>query len=291
MKIIPALLCALACLGPCAAAAAAQGMTADYIEGTAAQQAGSAWSSLSVGDQVSPDAVIRVDRHSLLQLKGQDATITLSQPGTYALRRVMTARASLRAAGAPAAVAAAFTKILRGTGRESNAAMGVREVSESIPALRDLGDFSPLAEGKRSLAAGDYDDAIAQFARLARETGDGEARLSLATAWSLKGDPRSALEALSGVTPAGTEPWAADFFLLQAKLLVDTFAFDRAVKALQAHPLAFDEVRAQAWYFLLALGWRGAGEAVRAAECFDAVVSLGPETGLAIAAAQLRVTP
>jgi hypothetical protein len=127
----------------------------------------------------------------------------------------------------------------------------------------------------------------------ARSAPGGEAAFCLATAYSLKGDPKSALSALVGVTVAGTEEWAPDYVLLRAKLLLDTFAFQRAVDVLLAAAplLKNDPPRAQTWSFLLALGYRGTGDTASSAACLDTVQSLGPETELAISAARLRELP
>ena len=88
---------------------AAQGVMVDYLEGKASQRANGAWSLLSIGDTVPLDGSVKLEEHSMLQLKGQGASFTISQPGTYGLRSLANARAALRAAGAGAAVAVAFT--------------------------------------------------------------------------------------------------------------------------------------------------------------------------------------
>jgi hypothetical protein len=294
MKFILGLLCALACLGLGSPLAGAQAVTVDYIEGKAAQHVGDAWAGLAVGDQVALDASVRLEELSLVQLKGQGATITLCQAGTYGLRSVVKTRASLRSAGAATAVATAFSRMIHGTGRNTNAPGGVRsEMIDISEATRDFDTGGPLVSGKSYLASGQYDEAIAALAPAVQAAPGGEAGFCLATAYSLKGDPKSSLEALAAVAPTGREEWAPDYILLRAKLLLDTFAFQRAIDVLTAASALFenDGARAQTWYFLLALGYRGAGNSARSTECLDTVQSLAPETELAASAARLRELP
>jgi len=285
---------ALAFLGLFTAPVGAQAVTVDFIEGNAAQRIGDTWAGLSIGDQVPVDSSIRLEKLSLLQLKGQGAVITLCQPGTYGLRGIVNARASLRATGAATAVAEAFSRILHDTGRGESSAGGVR--AERMDLGNSLRDFDPrpyIESGKRSLVSGEYDTAIEQFAKAVKISPGGESGFCLATAYSLNGDPKAALTALAGVAPRGTDEWAPDLILLQAKLLEDTFAFEGAVKVLLAHraDLEIDAQRAQTWYFLLALGYRGTGEGPSSAACLDKVTSLAPETELAAAAERLRENP
>jgi tetratricopeptide (TPR) repeat protein len=294
MKLIIGFLCSVACLAMNAPIVGAQAVTVDYIEGRAAQRSDDAWTALAVGDEVSLDAPVRLEELSLVQLKGQGATITLAQQGTYGLRGVLKARAALRSAGTAAAVAVAFSRIIHGTAPDS-APAGVRSEVMDIPDApwNDLDAAGRLRSGKSYLTSGEYDAAIEELAQAAQEAPGGEASFCLATAYSLKGDPKSALAALVGVTLAGTEEWAPDYLLLRAKLLLDTFAFQRSVDVLLAAAplLKTDPLRAQTWYFLLALAYRGTGDTASSAACLDTVQSIAPETELAISAARLREIP
>jgi tetratricopeptide (TPR) repeat protein len=290
MKPALIVLFALASLAWAAAPLGAQGLTVEYVEGTVSLHAASGWITLAVGDGVAVDAQVRLNKLSLVQLKGGGATVTLSQAGTYGMAGVLAARASLRAAGAPTAVASAFSKIIRG-GRVTGGAGGVR--AERIE-IGDLGGIIPpageLDDGKEALARGDYGKAIQHFTPAAERDPEGEAGFCLAAAWSLAGDPKTALAVVAEVKPKGGEEWAGDYVLLRAKLLLDTFAYAPAVKILEAGHRAFegDGERAPYYYFLLALGYQGSGDAARAGECFDTVAALAPGSDLAASAARLR---
>jgi len=55
--------------------------------------------------------------------------------------------------------------------------------------------------------------------------------------------------------------------------------------------LAVDEERAPTYFFLLALAYRGSGDATRQKLCLDKVVSLAADTDLGVSAARLRDVP
>jgi hypothetical protein len=286
---------------------AAQAVTVDYVEGSAAQRTTAAWAVLSIGDTIPLDGSVKVDDHSLVQLKAPGAAITLSRPGTYIIRKLLAARASLRAAGAAQALAVAFSRVLHGSEERLDEAGGVR--AEQMPpgegfdfgstrtpgsAMReDSVGQEYIDSGKRYIASGEYQDAIDTLLAAVGRISPGdtrEARFYLATAYSLSGDMRLALRMIPGDAPERTEEWAPDLILLRAKLLEDTFAFTEATELLvkQGASLAADEARAPTYFFLLALAYRGNGDAVRQNLCLDKVVSLAAESELGATAAKLR---
>jgi hypothetical protein len=286
---------------------AAQAVTVDYLEGAASQRTSAEWAILSIGDTIPLDGSVKLEKHSLVQFKAAGAAITLSQPGTYVVRKLLAARASLRAAGAAEALALAFSRIAHGSRERLDEAGGVR--AEKMPPGEGF-DFEPIDapteessvgqayidSGKQHIASGEYQDAIDSLLGAVGLIGPGdtrEARFYLATAYSLSGDTRLALGALSGDASEGTEEWAPDFILLRAKLLEDTFAFTEAADLLvkMGGSLAADEERAPTYFFLLALAYRGNGDGARQNLCLDKVVSLAGETGLGVTAAQIRGMP
>ena len=285
---------------------AAQEASVDYMEGTASQRIAASWSALSVGDTIPLDGSVKLEEHSLVQLKAGGATITLSQPGTYAIRKLLAARASLPAAGTAQALAFAFWRVVRGSKERLDEAGGIR--AEKMPpgegdvaptgasTPEDVTEQSSIEKGKWQINSGEYQDAIDSLLEAVEKSSPGEtseARYYLATAYSLSGDTRRALGALSGAAPSGTEEWAPDFILLRAKLLVDTFAFaDAAALLTKAGPmLARDEERAPTYFFLLALAYRGTGDIARQSLCLDKVIALAAETDLGVTAAELRRLP
>ena len=305
--------------GQASAPASATSLTVSYMEGTASQQRGSSWAALSIGDQVPLDAVVKLERLALVNFKSPAASITLTQPGTYVLRNLVEASASLRSAGALEAAAIAFSRVLKGTGKRVDAVGGVR--SEVMP-REDLnniwdeggggppGDSSPPSDtapavtpaGAAIRAARDliaierYQEAIDQLldVDLTASTDEShEASFYLASAYELAGDARSALAALKAASPKGDEEWAPDAVLLGARLLEDTFAWAQARDLLlkAGAALRWDEQRAPTYLFLLALAYRGTGEKDKQDIVLDRIFALDPTSDLGLAAARLRETP
>ncbi|HTZ50369.1 MAG TPA: hypothetical protein VMF68_01860, partial [Spirochaetia bacterium] len=86
-------------LAAAAARLPAQSLVVLYLEGSAAQRTDGAWAPLSIGDELSASTSVRLEKLSLVQLRtpgSSIAAITLTQPGTYALRTVLASSASLR---------------------------------------------------------------------------------------------------------------------------------------------------------------------------------------------------
>jgi tetratricopeptide (TPR) repeat protein len=296
--------------------AGGQSLTVQYVEGSASQRNAGTWSSLSIGDTVPLSASVKLERLGLVQLRAPGSAITLAQPGTYVIKDLVAAGAALRSAGAVEAAAVAFSRVLRGSGKMVNAVGGVR--SEMAPPLRgnfDSGGAGGSAGGEEAapsepapepdpahaaidqardlIASGNYGDAITTLRDAIPNASESEARegsFYLASAFELNGDARSALAALKAANPRGTDDWAPDSILLGARLLEDTYAWaparDLLVKA--GNALAIDQERAPIYYFLLALAFRGTGEAAREKAALDAVVALDPESDMALAATRLR---
>ena len=299
------------------AQASTTALTVSYMEGTASQRTGSSWSVLSIGDQVPLDAAVKLERLALVHFKAPGASITLTQPGTYILRNLVEASASLRSAGAMEAAAIAFSRVLRGTGKPVNAVGGVR--SEVMPredfnSIRDdggpPGDSAPPSDSAPAVTpAGaairtardlismeSYQEAIDQLRDvdlMASTKESREASFYLASAYELAGDARSALAALGRASPKGDEEWAPDAVLLGARLLEDTFAWAQARDLLlkAGASLRWDEQRAPTYLFLLALAYRGTGEKEQQDIVLERIVSMDPASDLALAAARLRETP
>jgi hypothetical protein len=306
-----------ACIWLTAARVEAQSLTVQYMEGNAAQRTTGAWTSLSIGDQLSLDASVKLERLALVQLKSPGssiASITLTQPGTYALRTVVAAGASLRSAGAVQAAAIAFSRVLKGTGKRVDAVGGVRSEMprEDIQGLLDDKASSAVDPGPETpevtparraidlardlIASAGYDRAISVLWDAIPAASADEAREAhfyLACAQELAGDGRSALAALAAAAPKSGDPWAADSVLLGARLLEDSFAWAQARDLLleAGTSLQWDEQRAPTYLFLLALAYHGTAEKEQRDLVAEKLISLDPESDLGVAAARLREMP
>ena len=296
------------------AGAGAQSLTVTYLEGSASQRNAGPWTPLSIGDAVPRSAAVRLDRLGLVQLKAPGSSITLAQPGTYLISTVMAASASLKSAGAVQAAAVAFSRVIAGRGTTMNAVGGVRSEMPATAGLLDAGGVegasaeeapaapapaparAAIGRARDLIAGGQYSDAVLVL-RQAIPGADPdparEADFYLASALELSGDIAGALSALKAACPRGTDDWAPDATLLGARLLEDTYAWPQARDLLvKSGPvLSSDDERAGSYFFLLALAYRGTGEAAREREMLDTVISRDPAGSLAAAASRLRDAP
>jgi hypothetical protein len=101
------------------------------------------------------------------------------------------------------------------------------------------------------------------------------------------------LTQVAGLEPKGSEEWAPEFVLLKARLLVDSNAFAQEIAWLrqQGNDLSEDAQRASAYYFLLAVGYRGIGDGSNERESLSRVVEMSADTDLGKAAARLLLMP
>jgi len=284
---------------------AAQSLVVLYLEGSVAQRTDGAWAPLAIGDELPAAASVKLENLALVQLRSPGsaiASITLTQPGTYALRTVLASSASLRSTGALRAAAVGFSRVLSGAGARMDAVGGVR--SERVP-TEDFMDFgetgtvpieSPAREAVRTarglISRADYPGAASTLRQALPSASEDDARevsFYLASALELAGDARGALAALKAAPPRGGEEWARDAVLLGARLLEDSYAWAQARDLLIRAPDAgADDERAPTYFFLLALAYRGTGERDREAAALDRVLSLDPTGELGRTARALR---
>jgi tetratricopeptide (TPR) repeat protein len=277
-----------------AVAGSAQNLTAVFVDGDARAQRGSSWVALSTGDVLPSQSVVQLGDRAYLELQYSGGRITLSHKGTYRLQSVLSSARALGSAGAAKALLQSLSRITSGTPRDRSSASGAR----AAPAEQE--DDSPwvtssaqpfLDSGKAYRRSGQYDRAIAELTR-GLEQGDdqtaAEIHFELAAAYRAMGDTRNALKQAAGLQPGETDAWAADFVILEAALLVDTYAFDQAVSWLTqpGNDLSADPERGPTWLFLLGESYQGVGDDARAKAALSRVVQSGPGD-LADAAARL----
>lgn len=272
--------------------AGAQTITVGYLDGSAFQLVASTWKPVSLGDALAPSSSVKLAVSTYLELMVGNATLSLSQAGTYSIRDLLAAGRSSRSN----AIQAMLTKYIQAlsTGRTTNAATyaGVRGTEQgkgdSDWATSDAEIY--LSTAKDYLASGDYAAAKAQL-EMARESAMGdraEIEFYLTEAEALSGDMRAAYRDLAALAPTGTESWAPDYVLLKARMLVDSFAPQAAVDLLVGQTnLASDARRAPVYYFILAQAYAQLGSAVNEKQCLKRVIDLDAGNDLGKAATGL----
>jgi tetratricopeptide (TPR) repeat protein len=276
---------------------AAQEPKVDFLEGEPSVKMGSGWTALSIGDAVSPDAVIRLGKGSMVELSIPGATLMLTRPGAYRISDLLSARRTLASVGAGKALSASLSRLLSGSGgQESGSGVRSERASPDEPDWMGESAAASLEEGKSLIAAGRYQEALRKLADAvdgATEKERSEIAFAMASAYSASGNTREAIRLAAAIPTDGTEAWAADFVLLQARLLVDSFAFAPAVQLLKdkGGGLRDDPQRAAAYHFLMGLGYRGMGDLGAARESLSLVVGLAGDSDLGKAAAKLLESP
>jgi tetratricopeptide (TPR) repeat protein len=187
-----------------------------------------------------------------------------------------------------------LSKLVTGPPSKQGSAGGARAEEMGKPPEIDFETAASgeLRAGKDFIASGRFDKAIERLTRAvadADETEIAEARYCLAEAYSLNGDTRNALAQVAGVSPDDSAPWRPDFVLLKGRVLVDASAWDEAVKWLRdnGQTVAEDDLRSQAYFFLLGIAYGGTGDPGKEKQSLARVISASADNELGQVAARL----
>ena len=277
------------CLLLFAAAAGAQNLNVVFLEGKAEAGRNSKWADLAVGGSVHPGATIRLPAGALLRLSGMGVDITLARPGLYPLRDVAAARTSAFVGGGGGIAADACRLAAFGASTQGP----VLGAASAEPEKK--GDVDIVEAGKEDIRTKQYAAAQDKLKKaLSSAKGNqGEIRFCLATAYVLDGKLPEAWKQADGLAPGAGDPWAADFTLLRARLLLETSSYAEAISLLgdASKSMAGDAVRAPITFYLSALGYRGAGQSKEAALAFKQAAALSPATDLGRSAGMLANIP
>jgi tetratricopeptide (TPR) repeat protein len=273
----------------------AQTLTVSYVDGHVQLQTASGLSTLSIGDSVPREGTLRVADASYVELAGQGLTIVCSQPGAYSVQALLSASKSIGATGAAHAISTLFSKLVSGPLKAQNAALGARGANQSKDTQTGWvtsDSEAYLQSGKDLIRLEKYPEAIQELQEALEAASDQErpeVRYYLASAHSLRGDVRSSFQQISKVTCSGGEPWAADYVLLKARILIDTSAFQQAISLLteQGGELPQDAQRAPLYHFLLALSYQGVGDVADERENLARVVRIAAGTNIADVAKEM----
>ena len=274
---------------------AAQELSISYLEGRVSQKVGSSWQDLSIGDTIPSDSTVMIDPRACLELSAGGVRITLTQPGTYGMKKILSASMSLQSTGAAKALTTKLLKLVLEPARKESSAGGARaEVIDrgQIAGLMDDDTNTFLSAGKDLIGSGDFDKAVVQLTKAVDSAADdqiAEAQFYLAEACSLKGETRNALAQAAAVTPDKDAAWFPDYVLLKGKILLDCSAFDQAVAWLveNGNVAEDNDARMPTYFFLLALAYGGAGNGENEKQCLAQVVAASKDSELGTAAARL----
>ena len=274
---------------------AAQNLRVVFVDGGVSQARGTGWVGLALDDSLSADAVIRLEKDGYVEISGSGVRLALSRAGIYQLNAILAKRRGMDAGGLGAMLTRVAGTLSSGPAANAATAAGVRgEAQEggAGPEWVTSDTTMYLDAAKAYISAGSYELAVEQLKEgLAAASPEElpEIRFYLAEASALDGRTREALLWLKEAEPRGGEEWAGDFWLLRAKLLVDTMAYDEAVALLEgkAAGQAASARREGLYRVTLAAAYRGTGNAAGEREQLRRLVAMGPDTELGKAAAAI----
>lgn len=277
-----------------AAAVGAQSLSVSYVEGDAQVKNGQAWGELVIGESIPAGASVRLGADSYLEIAGGQQTISISQPGTYALRTLITQTRLMKSAGVGSVLSAKLAAFFSSPAPKSST-LGVRAAKAEDNSgmswvTSDAGVYIDTA--KQYIETHEYQKAIDQLKQAVESASTDElpeARYYLGYAYSLAGETREALNQIKGLKPADVASHEADLVVLKGKLLLDTNAFGQDVLWLTSNAavIGSDSDRAPAYYLLLGLSYHGAGDNANARRNLQKVISLAGSTDLGRTAADL----
>ncbi len=244
----------------------AQELTVSYAQGRVEADGSSGWTNVALGQAIPSDTTIRLSGSSCLDLNdSHGVNITINQPGTYALPRLIETARLMDLPGISQLLASIFSTLVSTAPRTTETVLGLRGTNEGAassqawvtsdvqPYLDDAITF--IHEGRY----GDAKDQLLQAQALASGRQADEVEYYRALLSSLTGKTRAAIAEMPVAMPRPGASWAPGYALLEARLEIDTFAFEAAVNELDSHSelLAANAQRAPVYYFLRALAYRG----------------------------------
>ena len=274
----------------------AQEVQVSFQDGQTQIKVGTAWKAINIGDRLAADATVKLDKGASLELQIINATITINQAGTYMLKDILAARKQADTNGVAKSLKSTFTAMIGAAPvKNQSTVAGARASNKSdedkmtwVSSDTD----SIIDSGKSLLQAGKIQEAQDKFNEAMLEATDEEIpQIQYLIGYNLAvaGDIRGASKQWNGLVPDSDASWAADFVLLKARLLEESFAWTDAITLLtkQGANLANDVNRGPIYHFMLGLAWQNTGNSSNAKAAYTKVVSLVPNTDLGKAAAAL----
>ncbi len=269
----------------CAAAAFTfgQAFSVDYLDGAVELKTAKGWDSLSIGDEISAGATVRVSQNGTLQLSRGAKRLSILADGVYTLSDIQKAGEKGGGMGLGTSISQKIRSLTRQK-EKSTAAGGVRGEQKGTDDLQWAEESDETrAKAKKLLAEGKYKDtvpALIEAIRIASSAEDKqELQYLLASAYYGLGENARAYRALSQSAPDATAGYYPDFIILKAEVLLDSFAFKEGLAMLGGFISSKPEKEyAQIAYFLSARCSRGLGDEKAAKEALTAGYALDPKS-------------
>ncbi len=280
-----------------AAPLAAEDLFVEYVEGYVDVRRGSSWQELYIGDSVSETDTVKVDDNSLAEFSGASRTFTLTKPGTYEIRSLLTASRRKEQSGVGTLLSGKMQSMFAPTGDSGPSTVGGVRASEAVNEEDEFmwveSDVQELiTSGKELLEQEEYDEALELFEEAYDYALDLEEEYASlfyqGYTQAILGRPGAAMDAIADIDPAPEADYYYDYYLLRGKLLIDSFAFEEAAEFLTS----FDEIYAtpeqkQTLYLLTGYSYLEAEMLDRAEEYLQDAVTIDPDSDTGKTASEL----
>lgn len=278
---------------------AAEDLTVDYVDGYLDLLDNGDWLELYPGDVISSNDTIRLDIDSFADFSGRNKNLSLTQEGVYKVSKLLSGQVETSNLGLGSVVSGKLSIMLNNSQVATQSTVGgVRAAeAEGTPQLdwMESESIELIEEGKTFLEAGDLDEAAALFEEAwdlsMDEQEEGQALYYLGFACASSGKTGQALNYLTMVNP---DPYMENYhnhFLLTGNLLLNTFAYDKAVEWLDNYSAADAAYKApeteQMIYLLSGMSAKLAGNSNKARTMLNMAISIDSESDTAATAAEI----
>jgi tetratricopeptide (TPR) repeat protein len=276
---------------------AAEELFVEYVEGFIDVRSGGSWQELYIGDSVSETDTVKLDDNSLAEFSGLSKTFTLTKPGTYEIRSLLTASRRKEQSGMGTLLSGKMQSMFGPAGDLGPSTVGGVRASEAVSEENEFmwveSDVQELIiSGKELLEQEEYGEALELFEEAYDYALDLEEEYASlfyqAYTQAILERPGAAMDVIADIDPAPEAEYYYDFYLLKGKLLIDFFAFEEAAEFLTT----FDEIYAtpeqkQTLYLLTGYSYLEAELLDRAKEYLQGAVAIDPDSDTGKTASEL----
>ena len=270
----------------------AQDLNVDYLDGRLEYREGrDTWIRLDIGDTIPKDRTIRLSGQGFAELSAGENRITLTGDGMYETTDLLKAESGKT--GFRQILGSKFSTLFKHgeSGQSSVAAVrGAEAESDDFISWEDDSE-NYLPDGIKLYNEGDYAGAKDMFEEGSLwETGavQRECTFRLGLSEQALGDPRSARDTMTSVSPEADDPFLDEYTIAVAGLYIESLEYDKADEVLafflDTNPSGD---AAQAAWLLSAWSKEGQGDIAGSRRNLQKAVNLGPDTEIGRAAARM----
>ena len=214
-----------------------QSFVVNYLDGTVELKSASGWTEISIGKQLAIESTIRISDSGSVELQRGKSRITILKDGTYALKDLASASDKAGAAGFGSNIAQKLQTLASGK-QAGTTVGGVRAAEQGSGGSVMWVEESEETRGKVAdlLSGKNYEEAAKVLTQAIAESSSPADNLEytylLASAYYGNGQAVKAYRALASISPNQEVGWYPRYLVLKAQVLLDSLAYDDALKLL-----------------------------------------------------------